>query len=253
MVPTHHILPVAPGNWSGAKRDGSVAAGLPALQLRMRPICRRLALILTCVAGFYVTIDAQLASRPTEEWIKLLDSPERVKGLRVDEIIGKLQLKSGEVIADIGAGTGVFSVPLARAVGRGKVYAVEVDRGLVDYIRTKAATQQVGNVLPVLGQFTDPALPSTDVDLAFFHDALHHIADRAGYLARLVTYMKPTARLAVVEMDPVKGAHANDPALQITKAQLEGWMAKLGFTRQEQVDLSEDKWFAAYARRGQAP
>jgi len=44
-VPTHHILPVAPGNWRGAKRDGSVAAGLPALQLRMLPICRRLALI----------------------------------------------------------------------------------------------------------------------------------------------------------------------------------------------------------------
>ena len=185
----------------------------------------------------------------TEEWVTLLDSPERVKGLRVDEIVAKLQLKSGEIVADIGAGTGMFSLPLARAVGPGKVYAVEVDRGLVDYIRTKAATQKAGNVAPVLGQFTDPALPSKDVDLAFFHDALHHIADRTAYLGRLVTYMKPTARLAVVEMDSVKGAHRNDPSLQITKAQLDGWMADLGFTRQEQVDLSEDKWFAVYARR----
>jgi trans-aconitate methyltransferase len=102
-------------------------------------------------------------------------------------------------------------------------------------------------------QFTDPALPAKDVDLAFFHDALHHIADRPAYLARLVTYMKPSARLAVVEMDEVKGAHRNDPALQITRAQLDEWMANLGFKRQERVELSDDKWFAVYGRRTAPP
>jgi ubiquinone/menaquinone biosynthesis C-methylase UbiE len=190
----------------------------------------------------------QLASRSTDEWIKLLESPDRVKGLRIDEIVGKLRLKTGEVVADVGAGTGVFSLPLARAVGSGKVYAVEVDRGLVDYIRTKASTQKVGNVETVLGQFTDPALPSKDVDLAFFHDVLHHIADRPGYLARLVTYMKPSARMAFVEMDAVHGAHRNEPALQLTREQLDGWMTNLGFKRQERADLSQDKWFAVYGR-----
>jgi len=54
-------------------------------------------------------------------------------------------------------------------------------------------------------------------------------------------------------MDAVKGAHRNDPSLQITKAQLDGWLGNLGFTRQEQVDLSEDKWFAVYARRRVGP
>ena len=190
----------------------------------------------------------QLASRSTDEWIRLLESPGRLRGLRIDEIVGRLPLKPGDVVADIGAGTGVFSLPIARAVGSGKVYAVEVDRGLVDYIRTKASTQKVSNLKAILGQYGDPVLPSKDVDLAFFHDALHHIADRNAYLRRLASYMKRSARIAVVEMDEVHGAHRNDPSLQITRAQLDEWMAALGFTRQERVDLSRDKWFAVYGR-----
>ena len=190
----------------------------------------------------------QLASRSTDEWIRLLESPGRLRGLRIEEIVGRLPLKPGDVVADIGAGTGVFSLPIARAVGSGKVYAVEVDRGLVDYIRTKASTQKVSNLEAILGQYGDPALPSKDVDLAFFHDALHHIADRSAYLRRLASYMKRSARIAVVEMDEVHGAHRNDASLQITRAQLDEWMAALGFKRQERVDLSRDKWFAVYGR-----
>jgi ubiquinone/menaquinone biosynthesis C-methylase UbiE len=211
--------------------------------------CRLILTVACAAAAVHVARATQLASRPTAEWIKLLDSPERVAALQVDEIVGKLQLQDGLVVADIGAGTGVFSLPMARHVGpTGRVYAVEVDRGLVDYIREKAGGQKLKNVQAVLGRFEDPMLPVKDVDLAFFHDALHHIANRAGYLRRLADYMKPAARIAVVDLDPVKGAHSNDRDLQVTKAQVAAWMKAIGFEAREQADLSEQKWFAVYTR-----
>ena len=214
----------------------------------MHRLIHRIVSIAVCVLALAADAAPQLASRTTDEWIKLLESPERLKSLRIDEIVGRLQLKTGDVVADIGAGTGVFSLPIAKAVGSGKVYAVDVDRGLVDYIKTKAAAQKAINVEAILGQNGDPALPTKDIDLAFFHDALHHISDRTGYLGRLATYMKRSSRMAFVEMDEVNGAHNNDPALQVTRAQLDGWMTDLGFKRLERVDLSRDKWFAVYGR-----
>src|SRR5918999_6272172 len=75
---------------------------------------------------------AQLGTRTAEEWIKTLESANRIQGLKIQETIAALQLKPGLIVADIGAGTGVFTLPLARAVRPGgTVYAVEVDEKLL--------------------------------------------------------------------------------------------------------------------------
>jgi ubiquinone/menaquinone biosynthesis C-methylase UbiE len=191
----------------------------------------------------------QLASRPVEEWVKTLEAPARVAGLQIDQVIAALGLEPGQVVADLGAGTGLFSVPLARAVGpKGKVYAVEIEAGFLDYIRKKASGQGVSNVVAVLGKPADPALPAADVDLAFLHDVIHHVADREGYLKQMVRYLKPSARIAVVDLHPATSPHRDDPSLQVTKEQCQAWMAALGFTKAQEIPLSPEKWFVVYRR-----
>jgi ubiquinone/menaquinone biosynthesis C-methylase UbiE len=203
-------------------------------------------------AGMWPTASAsQLASRPAEEWLKTLDRPERVAGLKIDEIVARLGIKPADVVADLGAGSGVFVPALARAVGpTGAVYAVDIEQGLVDHIARRAKEAGLANAHAVLGAFTDPKLPRRDLDLALFHDVLHHVQDRAGYLRALASYMAPGGRIAVVELDVThpRTPHKADSSLHVTKDALAGWMKAIGFAKLQEFDLFEDKWFVIYGR-----
>jgi ubiquinone/menaquinone biosynthesis C-methylase UbiE len=191
---------------------------------------------------------AQLGARTTEEWLKTLDSQNRVAKLKVNEAVAALGLKPGSVVADIGAGSGVFTIPLAKAVATGRVYAVDIEQGLVDHITKKAKEQKMDNVRGVLGQFTDPNLPAHDVDLAFIYDVLHHIENRAEYLKNLAPYLKAAGRIAVIDFYPELGPHKNDAKLQITKDQTKAWMAAAGLKPVAEHKLYDDKWFVVYGK-----
>jgi ubiquinone/menaquinone biosynthesis C-methylase UbiE len=191
----------------------------------------------------------QLASRPAEEWIKTLEAPARVAGLKVDEVIARLRLKPRDVVADLGAGSGLFAFPLARAVPAGRVYAVELDEGFLTHIRGRAQEQRITNLQPVLGKFTDPALPARDVDLAFFHDVLHHVENRGSYLKSVAGYLRAGGRVAVIEFHPQQSPHREQPQLIVSKEETAGWLGAAGFAPVEEFDLFTDKWFVVYARR----
>jgi len=213
--------------------------------------------IARCVAVLVLTLawdsgpaQAQLASRAPEEWIKTLESPQRIQGLKIDETVAALELKPGNVVADIGAGTGLFEATLAKAVGpTGKVYAEDVDQGLIDAIGRKQREFQIPNIVTVLGKFTDPTLPSSDVDLAMINDVLHHIEDRATFLKNLAKYIKPGGRIAVIEFYPEKGGHRTQPELQVKKEQATQWMADAGLTPTKELELFADKYFVIYTKR----
>jgi ubiquinone/menaquinone biosynthesis C-methylase UbiE len=198
---------------------------------------------------FSLLANAQLASRPAEEWSKTLEQPTRLESLKIDQIVGKLGLKSGQVVADLGAGTGLFSVPLAKAVApAGRVYAVEIDKGFLPMIDSKAKQDHLSNVNTVLGEFADPKLPSQDVDVAFMHDVLHHVEDRPAYLKNAGKYVKRSGRFVVIDYKAEQSPHKDQPALIVSEEQVTNWMKAAGFGKVEKLDLFPEKYFLVFSR-----
>ena len=204
-----------------------------------------LSLVWLCISA----AGAQLASRPAEEWRKTLEQPSRLEALKIEEIVSKLGLKPGQVVADLGAGTGLFSIPMAKAVApAGRLYAVEIDKGFMPIIEGKAGDAKLSNVKTVLGEFADPKIPAQNVDLAFMHDVLHHVEDRAGYLKSAAKYVKPSGRFVLIDYRADQSPHKDQPNLIVSEDQATTWMKAAGFGKVEKVSLFPDKYFLIFSR-----
>ena len=134
------------------------------------------------------------------KWVQVFDDPGRDAWQKPDAVIRALGVAAGMTVADLGAGTGYFSVPLAKVVGaEGRVLAIDVEPKLVDYMKERAAKASLPQMVPVLAQTDDPRLPARGVDLVLIVDTWHHIDDRLHYLAKVAAGLKPGGRVAVVD------------------------------------------------------
>ena len=216
--------------------------------IKVSSISIRAAIAIVIVGALASPAAAQLASRPAEEWVKTLDAPDRIKAMKIDEVVAALEIKPGAIVADVGAGSGLVSGPLAIATGsKGVLYAVDIDKGLLAHIATRAKDQKLGNIKTVLGEFTDPRLPEK-VDLAFMNDVLHHIADRAAYLRNLASYLKPGGRLAIVDFIPASSPHSAQPELTVSEEQAATWLVQAGLKPAKKVTIFNDRFYIIYAK-----
>jgi SAM-dependent methyltransferase len=222
----------------------------------MTPDATRLAGRLMCIAAFALALPtavlAQQAGTPgpdwtATQWIPWLERPQRIALLKVDEIVASLDLRPGDIVADVGAGAGAFEPALARGVSPGgKVYANEIEPAFLEYIGSRMKERRIGNVVTVLGQPADPELPSRDVDVVLLHVVLHHVTDRAAFVRSIATYLKPTGRVAIIDLPPdTAGPGQNERG--VSKAQVNAWMGAAGLKPLRQLDfLLPDKWFILY-------
>jgi ubiquinone/menaquinone biosynthesis C-methylase UbiE len=179
-----------------------------------------------------------------EELVKRFDDPSRDEWQRPSRVIDALQLVPGDVVADIGAGTGYFAVRLARAPARPKVYAVDIEPTMIAHLRHRAMLEGLNNVVAVQASADRSNLPES-VDVALVVDTYHHIPDRVAYFTALQTWMKPGARLAIVDFR--KGAPEGPPEeFRFTPQQIRDELAGAGFSLTAEHDFLPRQIFLVF-------
>ncbi|MBI2820252.1 MAG: methyltransferase domain-containing protein [Acidobacteria bacterium] len=185
----------------------------------------------------------QLEQREAEDYIERMERPTRV--VKVNEVIEKLRLKPGDIVADIGSGSGTFSIPMAKAIApNGILYAVDIDQKMLDYVAEKAKKEGVTNLRTVLGEYEDPLLPVKDVDVVFYHRTLHMIEKRQAHVNNTAKYLKPDGRIVVIDKNREDSANW----MWLNQSDVDNWMAALSFYPAEHFAVFDDRYFVVYQR-----
>jgi ubiquinone/menaquinone biosynthesis C-methylase UbiE len=183
------------------------------------------------------------AARPTSEPytgdLTIFEGPERAQKLQVERVMDLLGIKSGTHVADIGAGSGWFTVRSARRVGNeGVVYAVEINPKYVRHIKRRAKREKLANIRTVLGKVDDPLLPRTSIDAVLLLKTYHEIAQPIAFLRRLRPALRPGARLGIIDRSGKGDDHGVNADVVIKEAAQAGFtlIAQHDFVKGESVD-----------------
>lgn len=183
-----------------------------------------------------------------ERWAQVFDDPQRDAWQKPHEVIQALALRPDAVIADIGSGTGYFSVRFAHAVPQGRVYGVDTEPDMVKYLAERAKREGLRNVAAVAGAPGDPRLPEK-ADLIILVDVYHHIDDRERYFRKLRDSLKPGGRIAIIDfrMDspegPPKGA-------RIAPDRVQAELGRAGYALAQEHTFLPNQYFLVFRPTG---
>ena len=132
--------------------------------------------------------------------IPLLEDPGRDTWQKPEEILNALEIEKGQVVADIGAGTGYLTVKISERVGgTGTVYAVDIQQEMLEYLRKRVDDKGFKNIILVMGDKDDPKLPPNSLDVAILLSTYHEIAQPIDFVKKIKSALKPQGRLAILE------------------------------------------------------
>ena len=183
-----------------------------------------------------------------KESAKSFDDPSRDTWQLPDRVIAALGLKRGQIVADIGAGTGYFSVRLAKSDAAPKVYAVDIEPQMVSYLRERAAKEGLNNVTAIQAAPDQPNLPEP-VDLVLIVDTYHHIGDREVYFRKLAKSIKPGGRVAIIDFKP-DSPEGPPKEFRFALEKFKSEMGKAGYKLAEQHDFLPRQQFLVFQVAG---
>ncbi len=177
------------------------------------------------IAGTLILVWAALAAGQSlengERWANERQPP--------DKVMDAIGLKPGMVVGEVGAGHGRYTVHLAARVGpAGKVYANDIARGGLDYLKERCRKNGIKNVEIILGEVADPLFPKGALDMAFMVLTYHHLAKPVELLKNLAPSLKPGATVAVVDADPARSGET-DPNESISQERMNREAGEAGY------------------------
>ena len=203
---------------------------------RSRALCALVALLALAFAGCTTLKRCAYEGFNRDEWQK----PE--------EVIRALRIEPGQVVADLGSGSGYFTFRLARAVGPGgKVYAVDVDEEMNQYITAQARERGLTNIDVILASRDDPLLPPAGVHMIFSTNTYHFLENRTAYFANASKYLRPGGRVVIIDFSSrqwfdIFGAHYTPG--DVIKSE----MKKAGYTLQQEFEFLPRQHFLVFSK-----
>jgi predicted methyltransferase len=186
------------------------------------------------------------------EFIKKFEVESRELFARRKEIVAACHIKPGETVADIGAGTGLFTRLFAEAVGKnGCVVAVDIAQKFLDHIADTCRDAGLRNVQTVLAAKDSTNLPADSIDVAFICDTYHHFEFPAKTLASLHRAMKPNGRFILIDFRRIPGKSSDWVLKHVRAGQevVEAEIQKAGFQKvSEDPKLLEENYFAIFKK-----
>jgi ubiquinone/menaquinone biosynthesis C-methylase UbiE len=185
-----------------------------------------------------------------EHWAKVFESPERNKWQKPDEVVRELNLKPGETVVDIGAGTGYFTRRFAAAVGpSGRAIGLDVEPAMVAYMRKDAARLGLKNYEARVVKPDGPELAADSVDLIFLCDTFHHLENRSEYFHRLIPALKPDGRIAIVDFQQRPTPVGPPAAMKVSLGEVQAEMKSAGYKMTRVYGFLPYQYFAEFEPR----
>ncbi len=216
----------------------------------MKSLWRNGLLAMCCAAAWPQSEDA------IKRYLAMLERPEREEFQKRDQVMAALALRPGERVADIGAGSGYFTIPVAKAIGpRGLVWAIDIRQPMLDYIAARLPGEKLGNVQLRLVAANDPQLPPGGVDTILMVDVYHYIHFEkrgAEYAARLRPGLAPGGRVVVIDYIPrpmEQRPWGPPPEQQMSREKLDEYMAAGGLRPLRVHRFLPEQYFVEYIAR----
>jgi SAM-dependent methyltransferase len=183
-------------------------------------------------------------------YLWMLERDQREEYQQKDEILQTLDLRPGQYVADVGAGSGYFTIPIAQAVGpQGTVLATDIKQEMLDYISRRTKIEQLDNVDLLLAQPDDPMLPAGKADLILMVDVYHYIQERTAFGEKLLRGLAPGGRLVVIDFVPKPWEErpwGPPPSQELSEETLSADLAKAGFEVAKKYDFLTEQFFVVY-------